>query len=100
MMALKLKDNMKFYIRKSGLSIPLLAKETKISRQTLFNWSAGQKPSNISQVKVVADFFNISIDDLCFGDPKKSSSESKSVIDQHKDEINAGIFEVVLRRIK
>lgn len=68
-----------------------------ISVKTLHNWLSDQKPKDLEQVKKVADFFQISIDSLCFGEGIKSTQEA---IENYRDEINAGVFEVVLRRVK
>ena len=94
---MKLKENLKQLLQDNALNVPRLSKLTGISRQTLSNWMAGQSPKNIEQVKTVADHFGVSVDSLCFGKPKKSKS---SPIEEMSDEINAGVFEVVLRRVK
>lgn len=52
---------------------------------------------SLRQVKVVADYLNVDLDYLCFGiKPLQVANQ----LTEHKDEINAGIFEVVLRRVK
>ena len=53
-----------------------LSRATEIAPQTLNNWVAGQEQKNLSQIKRVADIQNFN------------------------DEINAGVFEVVLRRVR
>ena len=91
-----LKENLQRLMEKNALNVPRLAKLTGISKQTISNWMAGQKPKNIQQVKTVANFFGISLDYLCFGE----GQEKKTKIKDYEEEINAGIFEVVLRRVK
>lgn len=93
----KLKATMDKLMREHALNVPRLAKLTGISKQTLSNWMAGQKPKNIEQVKVVADHFGVSVDYLCFGEEPKTRVSPLRELD---DEINAGVFEVVLRRVK
>jgi len=44
----------------------------------------------------VANVFGLSIEELCYGE----KSPAKASIEEYSHEINAGIFEVVLRRIK
>lgn len=73
-----------------------LSKKVGISKSTISDWLAGSSPKNIIQVKAVADFFDCSIEFLCFSESEKDQSP----INQYNDEINAGIFEVVLRRVK
>lgn len=96
LMKFVLQKRLKQLMKEQHLNVPRLSKLTGISRQTLSNWTAGQKPKNIEQVKTVADLFGVTIDDLCFG-VRKEQSET---IQEYKNEINAGVFEVVLRRVK
>lgn len=72
-----------------------LAREIGIAKQVISDWLAGSRPRNLEQVKIVADFFHISIDALCFGsknDALPPHQESKTV-PMHL----AGIFEINLR---
>lgn len=80
----------------SGINVSQLARDVGISSKTLHNWTTGQKPRDIDQVKLVADYFGVSMDELCFG---LKASPSVVNFENHKDEINAGIYEVVLRKI-
>ena len=60
-------------------------------------WLEGQKPKDIGAVKRVADYLQVSVDHLCFGmDLLPTATE----IERHMNEINAGVFEVILRRVK
>lgn len=92
---MELKTILKKLIKDKGVTITALAKKTKVPLQTIHGWLQGSEPKNLRQVKKVADFFEVDLDYLCFGiEPKKTN------ITDYADEINAGIFEVVLRRIK
>lgn len=62
------KKNLKSKLIENKIKIQYLADQTGISRKTLENWLEGQKPRDIEQVKKVADFFKISVDELCFSD--------------------------------
>ena len=79
-----------------GISISTLSKRTGVPQQTLHNWISGVEPKSFVQVKKVADFFEVSLDYLCFGKDIKKPDD----ITSYKNEINVGIFEVVLRRVK
>ena len=79
-----------------GITISMLSKKTGVPQQTLHNWISGVEPKNLTQVKKVADFFEVSLDYLCFGKEVKKPDD----ITSYRDEINAGVFEVVLRRVK
>ena len=96
-MKLTLSKNLKILLKDHDLSVPKLSSMVGISNQTISNWLGGQKPRNLEQVKAVSDFFDITLDELCFGEDLDTA---KNTIDKHCEEINAGVFEVVLRRVK
>lgn len=89
--------NLKRILKDKDMTVAQLSRKTKVPSQTLNNWLAGLEPRNIGQVKSVAQFFEITIDELVFGDVKKSYVNT---LDQYSDEIFAGVFDVVLRRKK
>ena len=93
---MKLKSQLNALIKQRGVTITTLAKTTKIPAQTIHNWLAGSKPRDLDQVKRVADYFQVSLDFLVYGIQIEQNASSE--IERHKDEINAGIFEVILRR--
>ena len=92
---MELKKVLKKLIKENGLTIVGLSRATKIPLQTLHGWLQGNEPKSLRQVKMVADFFQVDLDYLCFGIEQKAKN-----ITDYQDEINAGVFEVVLRRIK
>jgi len=81
-------------IEKRGITVSKLSKATGIPNSTLANWLAGHIPKNVYQLKKVAEYFEISLDELIFGKPFKNKSLSNL-----EEEINAGKFEVILKRI-
>ena len=91
-----LKSNLKALVSAKNISMAQLSRETGVPPQTLNNWLSGQEPRSLKQVRSVARFFNITVDELCFGDEKNSNQ----ILNAYSDEINAGVFEVVLRRIR
>ena len=98
-MSLILKDILREQMKEKGVGVTVLAKKSGISRKTIENWLAGQKPQNVEQLKTIAEFFGLTVDEICFG-PSLKSQPADTALEQHRDEINAGIFEVVLRRVK
>ena len=90
-----LKEQLERLMKEHSLNTSKLSKLTNVPNSTLSDWLAGSKPKNIIQVKQVSAFFDVSIDHLCFGEHQQDDELSK-----YQDEIKAGIFEVVLRRIK
>ena len=95
--SVELKIILKKLIREQGISITHLSRATKVPLQTLHGWLQGSEPKSIRQVKMVADYFEVDLDFLCFGIRQKPA---KNKIEELQDEINAGIFEVVLRRVR
>ena len=80
------------------LTAAQLARATKIAPQTINNWLSGQEPRGLGQLKAVSDYFDVSVDYLVYG--KEEKIKEKEMIEEYQDEINAGTFEVVLRRVK
>lgn len=92
----KFKENLKRLVKKEGITMAQLSRATKIAPQTLNNWVAGQEPRSLEKLKRVSDYFGITLDELCFDQKRKLPQE----IQDYDEEINAGVFEVVLRRVK
>ncbi len=95
-MTIKIKTILKKLLQGHDITAAQLARATKIPPQTINNWLSGQEPRNLNQIKVVADYFDITVDFLVYGKEEKRLEAFKD----YEDEINAGTFEVVLRRIR
>jgi transcriptional regulator with XRE-family HTH domain len=96
---MKLDKQLKSLIRESDITVAQLARATHVSPKTIYNWLAGQKPRDLDAVKRVAEHFKISIEKLCYGIEVQISAKAGE-LEKHLDEVNAGIFEVVLRRVR
>lgn len=92
---MELKRVLKELLNQRDISVAQLSRATRLPRQTLDNWFSGKEPRSLKQVKKVAEYFGVPMDFLCFGERSKEKS-----IREYEDEINAAVFEVVLRRIK
>lgn len=92
-----IKTILKKLIKDKGISIAHLSRATKVPLQTLHGWLHGSEPKSLRQVKAVADYLEVDLDYLCFG---IKPNDKKKSLEDFSEEINAGIFEVVLRRIK
>ena len=95
-MELQLQRTLKKILRERDIKLVQLSRATKVAVATLNNWLGGQPPRNISQVKAVADHFGISLDELLY-DQRPRVEES---FEKHREEINAGIFQVILIKVK
>ena len=98
-MKLELHKNLKTLLDKRGVTPSQLSRATKVPNSTIQNWLTGLEPRNLLQLKKVADYFDVSVDLLVYGNKKEPKRDS-SAISEFQDEINAGTFEVVLRRVK
>lgn len=61
-----LRHNLKNLLKTERLSISELSRQTGITKQILSDWLAKTQPHNLPQVKLVATFFKLTIDDLYF----------------------------------
>lgn len=93
---MKLSTNLKSLMTKERMSLVELSKLSQVPKQTLHNWLSGADPKNLDQIRSVAQIFGLSIEELCYGE----RSISRQGLKDFEDEINAGVFEVVLRRVK
>lgn len=95
---MKLKENLRRLIDGRGVSLTKLSKASKVPVTTISNWLSGQSPKNIEQVKNIAGYFELTVDELVFGVGQKA--KQKSVIEEFaENEIYAGKYEVILRKI-
>jgi transcriptional regulator with XRE-family HTH domain len=91
---MELQKTLKKLMQQKDINVAQLSRATKIPAQTLHNWLTGQKPRDLDQVCIVAQHFSVSLDFLLRGVEHKNSY----TIDQFKNDINAGVFEVILRK--
>jgi len=92
---MQLRKTLKHLLTEKDLSVAQISRATGVSSRTIHNWLTGQTPGDVEQVKTVADHLKVSLDYLLFGVDKR-----RDIISEFQDEINAGIFEVILRRVK
>jgi transcriptional regulator with XRE-family HTH domain len=93
----ELKSILRKTIREKGLTVASLSRGAKVPVQTLHGWLQGIEPKSVRQLKAIADYLDVDLDYLCFGIKPKSENNK---IETFEDEINAGVFEVVLRRVR
>jgi transcriptional regulator with XRE-family HTH domain len=91
----EIKNILRRLVKDRGITITHLSRSTHVPVQTLHGWIHGSEPKSIRQVKAVADYFEVDLDYICFG-----ISPEKEILTELENEINAGIFEVILRKVK
>lgn len=93
---MNLKKNLRRILSEQDMTAAQLSRKTGVPKTTLAEWLAGGNPRDLNKVKLVADSFGVSVDELCFG----TGASVEHPIEQHLDEIKAGLFEVILRKPK
>ena len=86
-----------------GITLSELSKETGVPKQTIHNWLCGTQPKMLGHVRSVAKYFHLSIEELCYGETELAGKTLRILdnpIIEHEEEIRAGIFEVILRKVK
>ncbi|WP_347357909.1 helix-turn-helix transcriptional regulator [Bdellovibrio sp.] len=94
-MTIKLREQLKKILAEKNLKVAVLAREAKVPVATVHGWLQGKPPKNFNQVKAVCDILNVSLDWLLYAEQPKTA---RQVLEDHKDEIVAGVWEVVLRK--
>ena len=97
-MTIKIQSILKKLLHDRDMTVAQLSRATKVPQQTLSNWIQGQEPRNLVHIKTVADYFKITVDYLVYG--VDQTLRQTNPINELSDEINAGVFEVVLKRVK
>lgn len=100
---MKLKVILRSQMDSHGITLSALSKETGVPKQTIHNWLCGTEPKSLDQVRSVAQRFNLSIEELCYGENEKKQKQNlkqPNPIEVHEDEIRVGVFEVILRKVK
>lgn len=63
--------NLKTLMYQKRINLSELSKKVEIPIQTLHNWMNGLSPRNLVQLRRLAYFFELSMDDLCFKELEK-----------------------------
>jgi transcriptional regulator with XRE-family HTH domain len=90
---MELKRVLRDLMTENNVKVAEVARATKVPVQSLHNWLGGMSPRNLDHVMRVAEYFKVTMDFLISG-------KQREVIKEFEEEINAGLFEVVLRRPK
>jgi len=99
---MKLKTQLLSLMNQHRINAAELSRRSGVSKQVLSLWLAGSEPKRIEQVQKVARVFEVSIDELCFGECVDSidKADSKNITSLFGSEWITGTYEVKLRRVK
>lgn len=90
-----LSQQLKHLLHTRDITVAQLSRATGVPAKTVYHWLHGQSPRNLVQVKKIADHFSVTLDYLLFGQAMPANP-----IEELKNDILAGVFEVVLRRVR
>lgn len=96
---MRLTDNLKLLFKEKETTVSNVSRITEIPIQTIHNWMNGHQPQNIEYLKKLSEYFGLTIDEICFSSSSEVLKSKSNTIDKYEDEINAGVFEVILRRV-
>jgi hypothetical protein len=77
---MKLDKNLKKMMMTKKMSLKMLSSEVGLPTSTLHGWLNGAAPKSLVDLKKIADFFSISIDELCFGLTEKSNHQRRECV--------------------
>ena len=66
----KFSKNLNDYLLSNNLSLSEFSRQIEFPVSTLHGWVNGVEPKSIRDLKKVATYLNLSIDELCFGEGK------------------------------
>ena len=89
-----LSSQLKELLHRNECSLSDLAKDTEIAPSTLHGWLNGLEPKSVIKLKRVADYFGVTVDNLCFGDTQPEEViEFRGAVDL-KNTLKEGLYEV------
>lgn len=98
MTQLVLKQNLKSLLATKGVTASHLARAVGVPKQTISGWLGGQMPKDLSQVKRVAQYFDVTVDELCFENSPSENRDRPNL--ENLNEWHVGTFEIKFRRTK
>ena len=69
--------NLSVLMEGNNLAPATIAKKLSINRSTLHNWLNGTLPRGFMGFLKLANFFEVSLDELCYGDPNAPKQEKQ-----------------------
>ena len=82
------------------MNVSELARATGLSPKTLHNWISNAPPRDLTQVRKVARYFGLSIEELCFGEAETTANEKLGIDGIEDGEWISGVFEIKIRKVK
>lgn len=67
-------------IKSRGITVNKFLKDTNLNPATIYNWKKGKYTPKIEKMKIIADYFGVSVEYLMTG--KEKSPDGKSELDE------------------
>jgi transcriptional regulator with XRE-family HTH domain len=68
---MNISKNLEKHLKAADITLNEFSKRISISPSTIHGWLNGVPPKNLKDLKKVAEYFNVTLDELCFGEVKK-----------------------------
>lgn len=94
--SMRLKTNLEYLMKVEDVTVVKLASRSGIPKQTVHNWLCGASPRSMDQLRKLAVYFKLTVDELCFEDLSLTQIREENPITVYGKEIRAGLFQVVL----
>lgn len=89
---IKLAKNLNKLAREKNLKISTIAYKVGMSQSTLHSYFNGVEPKSMVALKKVADYFDVSIDELIFGDSENQNPNRELDLSKYR-------FEIIVREL-
>ncbi len=91
-----LSKNLTRILKQKGISLSEIARQTRVPKATLHSWTVGQKSVNLEQLKKVAEFLNVSVALLAYGEEDMAAEKSTEML----KELFSGDLRVTIKKIE
>ena len=95
---IRLGNSLKVLMRARGLTLKKVSAETGIPYSTLHTWLENRQPKDILKVKLLADYLEVGLHFLLFGEEDKRPGRAVFELPHRGQADLAGVYEVIVRR--
>ncbi|MEK2645859.1 helix-turn-helix domain-containing protein [Bdellovibrio sp. BCCA] len=81
------------------ITVAQIARQSGVPAKTIYHWLSGQQPRKMEHLFRLCDTLNISVEEL-YGRQRKNPTKNILPKEVLLQELNAGVYEVILRPLK
>lgn len=89
-------NNLRRLLTDRKMSVAALSQQSGVPIKTIYHWLSGQQPRKMDHLFKICDLLDVSVEEL-FGRPRRASASSSLPHSSLQEELNAGLYEIVLR---